>query len=130
MNGKPIVVTAAVIKEDGRYLVARRRPGGPRGGLWEFPGGKVEPGERDDEALRRELREELGIDVSVGQPTDTVHWVYPDLRIELRSYECRIVGGRPDAAEHEELRWVTPHELLELPLSEADVEVARRLATT
>ncbi|MFW6356249.1 MAG: (deoxy)nucleoside triphosphate pyrophosphohydrolase [Spirochaetota bacterium] len=129
MDEQAIVVTAGLIERDGRYLVARKPPGGPRGGMWEFPGGKVEPGETDRAALARELGEELGVVVSVGRPADVVRWSYPDVSIELRAYECTLVRGEPAPGEHDVVRWVRPEELLALPLCEADVPIARRIAT-
>ncbi|MFW5683731.1 MAG: (deoxy)nucleoside triphosphate pyrophosphohydrolase [Spirochaetota bacterium] len=129
MDEQAIVVTAGLIERDGRYLVARKPPGGPRGGMWEFPGGKVEPGETDRAALARELGEELGVVVSVGRPADVVRWSYPDVSIELRAYECTLVRGEPAPGEHDAVRWVGPEALPDLPLCEADVPIARRIAT-
>ena len=127
-SAQPIVVTAALIERDGHLLLARRRVDAPRGGLWEFPGGKVEPGESEREALARELDEELGITVSVGQATDTVRWSYPEVTIELRAYACEIVGGEPALNDHDEIRWVARAHLTDYPLCEADVPIATRLS--
>lgn len=127
MSAQPVVVAAAVIERDGTFLLARRREGGPRGGLWEFPGGKVEPGESEADALRRELREELGVRVSVDRPVGESRWDYADVSIDLRSFACTIVDGSPTAIEHAELRWVTATEMLGLRLCEADVPIARSL---
>jgi 8-oxo-dGTP diphosphatase len=121
-------VAAALIEHDGHYLLARRGEGRARSGLWELPGGKVEAGETDSDALIQELREELGIDVSVGRLTDTTVWSYVDVTIELRTYRCTITAGDPTAHEHAEIRWVAAGDLLGLPLCEADRRVARRLA--
>ena len=128
MSRQPVAVTAAIIRRGELVLVARRRADGARGGLWEFPGGKVEPGETDEAALARELNEELGIDACVGRPADTVTWEYPDVTIELRAYECEIVRGEPAPGEHEELAWLPAERLLELALAPADVPIATRLA--
>jgi len=129
VRAQPTVVAAAVVRNDGLVLIARRREEGPRGGLWEFPGGKVEPGETDARALARELEEELRVKVSVGQPVDTVVWTYPEIAIELRAYECAIVEGEPTPVEHEETRWVRPAELAGYAFCEADVPIAERLAS-
>ena len=119
-------MTAAIVERDGRYLVARRRPGGPCGLRWEFPGGKVEPGESDSEALSRELREELGVAAEVGPPEPVVHHAYPEFDVELRPYRVTIAGD-PVALDHAELAWVARGDLLSLDLCAADVPIARAL---
>jgi len=127
-DAQPLAVTAAIIEANGRVLIARRGEGGARGGRWEFPGGKVGKGESDVAALEREIREELGVTVSVGRLTDRVDWSYPDARIELRAYACSILAGEPTAIEHAEIRWVRPEDLTDYDLCEADVPIARRLS--
>ncbi|MFW5684845.1 MAG: (deoxy)nucleoside triphosphate pyrophosphohydrolase [Spirochaetota bacterium] len=139
MDEQAIEVTAAVITRtpdraagtdgDGgtEVLIALRRPGAPRGGLWEFPGGKVRPGESDEDALAREIREELGIVISVGRLTDTVRWTYPDVVIELRAYACTLRSGTPIALEHDEVRWVRVSDLGLYAFAGADVSIAERL---
>jgi 8-oxo-dGTP diphosphatase len=129
VNRQPIVVVAAVIERGGTVLLARRREGAPRGGLWEFPGGKVESDESDREALARELAEELGIDVVVAEPVGQVTHRYPDVTINLRAYACTIRSGEPKPVEHDECRWVGPTELESYPLSDADLPIARLLAS-
>lgn len=122
-------VTAAVIERDGRVLIARRPAGERRGGLWEFPGGTVEPGEDPRECLRRELREELGIEAEIGELLVRHVQVYEDVTIELSSYRGRLVGGTPRAREHEALAWVLPEELAGYEFPAADgptVELVRR----
>lgn len=127
MSAQPTIVTAAVIERAGLYLIARKADGGPRAGLWEFPGGKVERGESHADALTRECAEELGVAVSVGRPVDVVAWEYADVSVELHAYACTIVDGTPAPLEHAELRWVAPGEFAALRLSDADVPIARRL---
>ena len=128
VSAQPTVVAAAVIGRRGLVLIARRRENAPRGGLWEFPGGKVEAGETDAQALVRELDEELRIRVSVGRPVETVVWAYSEITIELRAYEC-VAAGEPTPVEHEEVRWVRPDELASYPFCEADVPIAKRVAS-
>ncbi|MDF1553273.1 MAG: 8-oxo-dGTP diphosphatase MutT [Deferrisomatales bacterium] len=123
---EPILVVAAVIRRaDGRILLAQRLPGGPHGGLWEFPGGKLEPGETSEEALVREIREELGITVEVGERLLTVEHTYPHLAIRLTAYDCRVSKGAPRRLHCQDLCWVSPAGLLERPMPAADLPIAR-----
>jgi len=101
-------IVTAVIERDGRYLVGRRPHGGMLGGLWEFPGGKVEKGEDHALALARECREELGVEVRVGGLVACVRHAYTHFRIVMSVYRCTITGGEPAALAHTELRWVAP----------------------
>jgi mutator protein MutT len=121
-------VVAGAVVQGGRVLVARKAPGGPRGGLWELPGGKVEVGESDREALERELREELGIEVRAGAALGEVAHVYPDLRLRLSGYVCTLVHGAPVAHEHAELRWVHAGQLGALDWAPADLPLLPALA--
>lgn len=98
-------VVVAVIRRRGRYLIGRRPPEGLLGGLWEFPGGKVRAGETHAEALERELREELGVGISVGEPIAAVRHAYTHLRVTLHVYACAITDGEPVAGTHTALRW-------------------------
>jgi len=127
--GFPIVeVTAGVIERGGRYLLAQRSAGQHLGGLWEFPGGKRQPGERLEACLRRELDEELGVQAEVGEPLAVVPWAYPTRRVVLHFFACHI-GDRPvHAREGQPLRWVAPDELRSLPMPPADAELVARLA--
>ena len=113
-------VVAAVLEEGGQFLAARRGPDQRHPGQWELPGGKVEPGESDAQALSRELREELGVEVVVGAHLGTSVHDYPDLPIELVAYHCILYSGRPEALEHAELRWVAPDQLSTLDWAPAD----------
>src|SRR5947207_8684562 len=89
---RTIRVVAAVIDRDGRYLITQRRPNAVLPMLWEFPGGKVEAGETDNEALRRELLERLGVESEVGEWISETVWDYEHYRVELTLYECRVRG--------------------------------------
>jgi mutator protein MutT len=114
-----IVVTAAIVERDGRWLVARRLQGTHLEGLWEFPGGKIEPGESLEACLVRELAEELGVASRVlGRRWSTTH-DYPARRVELHFFDCEI-DGEPEPLLGQELRWVDASELAALPLPEAD----------
>jgi len=104
-------IAAGVIRKRGRILIDRRPPEGLLGGLWEFPGGKVEPGESPAEALVREVREELGVEVAVGRPIAKINHAYTHFRITLHVFECRHVSGRPRALQCDAWKWVPPGEL-------------------
>ncbi len=116
----PIAVTCALLERDGRLLVAQRAPGRKLALKWEFPGGKIEPGESGPEALARELREELGVEVDVGRELTPVTHDYGSLVIALRSFLCRLRAGEPHPHEHAAVRWCTPDEVAALDLAEAD----------
>jgi 8-oxo-dGTP diphosphatase len=124
----PIDVVAGVIRrEDGRLLITQRLADDTLGGYWEFPGGKVDPGEDLKTALRRELTEELGIDTEIGaQIHDIVH-AYPDRDVRLFFFEAKILSGEPRKLEVADLRWVTLDELMNYQFPEADLPRLRQL---
>jgi len=121
------VVMAAVVEKDGRYMICRRGPGRRLEGYWEFPGGKLEPGETPEAGLARELREELGIETETGRILDA------QLESEFHEfiilyYHSRIISGEPALTEHSEIRYVLPRELTGYLFSTADAKAAARLA--
>ncbi|MDP7421017.1 MAG: (deoxy)nucleoside triphosphate pyrophosphohydrolase [bacterium] len=120
-------VTAAIITQGDKILIARRRDGGRLGGFWEFPGGKIEPGETPEECLARELREEFEITVRVGYFVASSIYDYGDFTIELLGYETEYVSGTFKLNDHSEIRWVTAVELLDFELAPADIPIAKRL---
>ena len=124
-----IVVAAAVIEKDDRFLLTRRQQGVHLAGFWEFPGGKCEPGESHGACLAREIREELGVEASVGQELLATAHAYPDRRVELHFLRCAIVGA-PVPQLGQEMRWVPRAELALLPLPPADEELTRLLCGT
>lgn len=127
-NDSPrIPVVAAVIEVDGTFLLTKRQPGTHLAGLWEFPGGKVDAGETYADALRRELREELGVDADVGARLLETHHVYPERTVVLSFYVCRLVGT-PVPMLGQEMRWVARDDLRSLGLPPADAELIRLLA--
>lgn len=133
LTASRIVVVAGLIRgrartpEAERFLVSRRPAGTHLADWWEFPGGKIELGEPPEHALARELREELGIDVEVGDVYAVGHHVYETREVLLLVYSCAVVSGQPQCLEVAEFRWVTPAELVALPLPPADEPVVARL---
>ena len=123
----PIEVVAALIWDKGRFLACQRPESKARGGLWEFVGGKVEPGESKPQALIRECREELGMTVSVGEPFLELTHSYPDLTIQLTVFHASIAEGTPRLLEHQAMRWVTAKEAETMPFCPADQEIIERL---
>ncbi|MFH1469026.1 MAG: (deoxy)nucleoside triphosphate pyrophosphohydrolase [Pseudomonadota bacterium] len=115
-----IRVVSAIIERDGRFLVAQRRADARLPLLWEFPGGKVEPGETDQEALARELMERLGLEVAVEDMELQVDHAYSTYRIDLRVWRCRIEGGEPRPLRVAALLWATPEDLSGLSFPGAD----------
>lgn len=120
-------VLAAILEKDGKLLIARRKAGDRYGGLWEFPGGKLEPGETPEEGLKRELREEFSIEASVEDFLCSVHYTSPDYSLELLAYKVNHVAGRFRLHEHDGIRWVTLEETAQYLLTEPDVAIVRQL---
>jgi mutator protein MutT len=129
-TGAPrIVVTAAVIERDAAFLVTRRPRGVHLEGCWEFPGGKCEPGEGFEPCLRREIREELDADVTVGREIFAIEHAYPDRVVELHFFACEL-RGEPRSVLGQEMRWVKRAELRDLDFPPADAELIDRLSGT
>jgi 8-oxo-dGTP diphosphatase len=124
----PIDVVAGVIRgSDGRLLISQRMPNDTLGGYWEFPGGKVDPGEELKAALVRELREELGVEAEIGAEIQRMVHAYPDRDVRLFFFEARIISGEPQKLEVADLRWVTLDELNDYQFPEADVPLLQLL---
>ena len=124
---KPLRVTAAIIKKDGRILIAKRKKGWRFAGKWEFPGGKIEPHETPEECLKRELREELGIETRIGEFFCSSTYAYPHATVQLLVYQAFHVSGEYTLYDHQEIRWVLPDELTEYDFPEADKPVIEKL---
>jgi mutator protein MutT len=114
-----MVVTAAVIERDGRFLVTRRQRGVHLEGYWEFPGGKCDPGETLSACLGRELREELAVDAAIGEKMFATTHAYPERTVELHFFRCDI-QGEPEPQIGQEMRWVPRNELRRLAFPPAD----------
>ena len=122
-----VQVVAAVVERDGRYLITRRLEGTHLAGLWEFPGGKTLPGEKPEDALRRELQEELGVEAEVGELIETVDWTYPEKSVRLLFFRCAL-RGEPCPQERQEMLWVEAAQLQEYRFPAADFRLIERLA--
>jgi 8-oxo-dGTP diphosphatase len=120
-------VTAGIIENGGRLLIARRKPGKHMGGKWEFPGGKIEPGESPEQSLVRELDEELALRVEVGELLCVVPYRGGGVELELMVYHVTRLDGEPVLREHEEIRWVFPGELASFDLADSDRKAVERL---
>jgi 8-oxo-dGTP diphosphatase len=124
-----LVAAAALVDADGRVLVSKRPEGKQLAGLWEFPGGKVEGGERPEAALIRELKEELSIDVSESclAPLTFASHAYPEFHLLMPLYVCRRWQGMVRPAEGQEVKWAKPAALRELPMPPADIPLIPHL---
>ena len=121
-----LIVSAAVIEREGRVMVCQRRADVHNGLKWEFPGGKLEPGETPEEALARELREELAIETRVGRIQDAILHRYPDRDVLVLFYRCEIACGEPRPLDCAAIDWVLPKDLLQRDFAGADLAFVRR----
>lgn len=121
------IVTAAVLSQNGQYLLCQRGKNGPLALKWEFPGGKLEAGETPEACMVREIKEELGLDIEVtGHFCDTVYR-YPAGEILLKAYRIQVIGGEMRLIVYQAAEWVRPERLLEYDLLPADVEIAEKI---
>lgn len=123
-------VVAALIWQNDRFLICQRPAHKARGLLWEFVGGKTEPGETMEEALIRECREELNITVSVGEIFTQVIHEYPDILIRLTLFHCTIAEGTPSLLEHHDLKWILPSEIPNFDFCPADKDILELIQRT
>ena len=126
--GAWLEVVCGIVRRDGLFLASCRAAHQPHAGWWEFPGGKIEPGESAPEALARELREELGVEIGSPVFWRSVEHVYPDKKVRLHVFFVDSVEGDPCPAEGQAVRWVTPGEALTLRFLSADLALLRDLA--
>ena len=127
MNHKSIEVSAALIFRDGRLLIAQRHAKSHLGGLWEFPGGKREAGETFEQCLVREIREELGVEISVGGLFEDIAHAYPEKTVHLRFFTCKLLAGEPQPLDCAALKWVTKPELADFEFPAADAQLLEKL---
>jgi A/G-specific adenine glycosylase len=123
-------VTAAVLQRGKDVLIARRPEKGLLGGLWEFPGGKVETGESLPEGLRREICEELGVEITVGEALGIYRHAFTHFKITLHAFHCTLLAGEPRPLQASDLRWVAPAELGSYPMGKVDRQIANQLSIT
>ncbi len=121
------IVTAAVIRKDGRVLIAQRPQGEMFGGMWEFPGGKLEDGETLQTCLKREIKEELGVKIKVNEEIGVFKNTYTHFRVTLYAFVCSLHGGRPRSIQVDDLRWVALDELVNFPMSKLDRRISQQL---
>ena len=123
-------VVAALIWKDDKFMICQRPAHKARGLLWEFVGGKVEPGETKEQALIRECREELAVTLAVGDVfMDVVH-EYPDLTVHLTLFGATIAEGEPQKLEHHDIKWIAPSEIPNFEFCPADVEILAKICET
>jgi mutator protein MutT len=127
MSHAVIHVAAGLVFDRGRLLITQRRTGDHLGGLWEFPGGKLEAGETFEECLARELREELGIEVRVGGELEDLTHAYAEKTVRLKFFRCELAAGIPQALHCENLAWITRAELPSYDFPAADARLIQKL---
>ena len=121
-----IEVVAAILHRDGAYF-ATQRGYGEFEGMWEFPGGKIEPGESREVALKREIQEELGVDIAIENLLCTTEYDYPSFHLTMHCYLCRIASGEIELREHKSALWLTANRLDDVAWLSADKEVVDKL---
>ncbi len=122
-----IIGVAVIWNDQGQILIDRRRQEGAMGGLWEFPGGKIELDETIEECIQREIKEELGIVVEVGEHLITIDHTYTQIRVTLTVHHCRLIQGVPQPIECDEVRWVSVDELEAFAFPEANIQIISAL---
>jgi len=118
---------AVIWNEQGQILIDKRRPNGLLGGLWEFPGGKVELGETVPDCIQREIKEELGIEITVGDRLTTIDHTYTHFRVTLMVHHCHHLRGQPQPIECDEVRWVSLNEIDQYPFPKANLQIIAAL---
>ena len=120
-------VVAALVVENGKFMICQRPAHKARGLLWEFAGGKVEPGETKEQALVRECREELGCEVAPGEVYMEVDHFYPDIAIRLTLFRAAVASSRPQRLEHADIRFIAPEEIPDYAFCPADASILERI---
>lgn len=118
---------AVISNQQGKILIDRRKAEGEMGGLWEFPGGKIEPGETVEECIKREIKEELDIEVLVGDRLTTITHIYKTFKVTLYVHYCQHLSGKPQPIECEEIQWVTPLQMDRYQFPSANTKIINLL---
>lgn len=118
---------AVINNQQGQILIDRRRQSGEMGGLWEFPGGKIEPGETVEECIRREVKEELDIEIAVGDRLTTISHTYKTFNVTLYVHDCQYISGEPRPIECEEIHWVEPDQMNQYQFPQANSQIVNLL---
>ncbi len=126
-NGRPVQVAAGLVFRGGKLLVTQRPPASHLGGLWEFPGGKCQAGESFEQCLRRELAEELGIEVQVQELVEDLTHDYPEKSVHLKFFRCRWLRHEPRAILCQDLAWIEPEQLANYKFPAADARLLEKL---
>jgi mutator protein MutT len=122
-------VSAALIFRDGKLLITRRHAKSHLGGLWEFPGGKREAGETSEECLVREIREELGVEISVGESFSEISHDYPEKSVHLKFFICKLISGEPQPLDCAAVKWIGKTELANFEFPAADAQLLEKLGS-
>jgi 8-oxo-dGTP diphosphatase len=122
-----VEVSAALIFRDGKLLITQRHAKSHLGGLWEFPGGKREAGETFEQCLVREIREELGVEISVGQLFEEIHHAYPEKSVRLKFFICQLISGEPQPLDCAAVQWIGKTELADFKFPAADAQLLEKL---
>jgi len=125
--GNPVKVAAGLVFKDGRLLIAKRPKSVHLGGMWEFPGGKLESGESYEMCLMREMREELGLDIKVGYEFEEVLHRYPEITVLIKFFICSLFSGEPKAIQCSDFLWVNRDDLMRYDFPSADTKLVNRL---
>jgi 8-oxo-dGTP diphosphatase len=118
---------AVINNQQGKVLIDRRKSSGEMGGLWEFPGGKLEPGETIEECIQREVKEELAMEIEVGDRLTTITHTYETFSVTLYVHYCQHLSGQPQALECEEIRWVKPAQMNQYQFPQANIQIINLL---
>jgi len=129
VNHKSIDVSAALIFRDGKLLITQRHANSHLGGLWEFPGGKREAGETFEQCLVREIREELGVEISVGELFGEISHTYPEKSVRLKFFTCKLLSGEPQPLGCAAFKWVGKLKLDDYVFPEADAQLLQKLTS-
>jgi 8-oxo-dGTP diphosphatase len=132
VDGRNIMrqVTAAIMEKDGKILIAKRKQTSTLGGKWEFPGGKIELGETPEQCLKRELREEFGVEIEVNEFICSSQCAYSHIDIELMAYKAKYISGDFQLNVHDEIKWVNIDEARKVDLAEADRPILDKYASS